>query len=187
MEKVKKVLQSYLDEMGEYDKYTLEHCEAVGDYSYKIGKEMNLSENDLKQLCRASLLHDYGKLKVPLPILNKRDKLAENEYEIIKSHSTFGSLLVSQIDELKESSIYLRHHHEHWDGRGYPDGLKGDEIPLLCQIISVADAWHAMRSERPYKRSFSKEEALKEIVVNRGAQFSPRVVDVFVKIAITLD
>ena len=115
-------------------------------------------------------------------LFNKKGSLSKVEYELVKNHPVWGSKALSDSETLEHISEYVLYHHERWDGGGYPNGLERNEIPIISQIISVADAWDAMTSNRAYRDSLSKEAAFKEIEENRGTQFSPKVVDVFVKI-----
>ena len=176
------LIKSFIIALELHDKYTKGHSELVSLYCEKIGESLGLDEKELKDLKLSSVMHDIGKIIIPSKILNKKDRLSECEYEIIKNHSKFGYDIVSQNEPLKDISKYILHHHERWDGKGYPSRLKGNEIPLLSQIISVADAWHAMTSERTYKRKLTMEEGIEELRKNRGTQFSPEVVDIFLKI-----
>jgi HD-GYP domain-containing protein (c-di-GMP phosphodiesterase class II) len=116
---------------------------------------------------------------IPIEILNKEDKLTASEYELIKEHPVLGSNALSSSSVLKHIAKYVRHHHECWDGRVYPDGIKKDDIPLQSQILCIADAWDAMRSKRTYREPLSYQKALSEIKINRGRQFSPEVTDAF--------
>jgi len=178
------IVQSFITALEFHDYYTKGHSESVASYSIQIGKSLNLGEKQLDDLYWAAVMHDIGKIIVPNEILNKKDKLSDSEYKIIKEHSQTGYEIVSKSDTLKEISQYILYHHERWDGKGYPKGLKEDEIPLLSQIISVADSWHAMTSQRVYKKQLTKEEAIGELLKNRGTQFSPVVVDAFIKLIV---
>jgi putative nucleotidyltransferase with HDIG domain len=180
----KDIVQSFITALEFHDNYTKGHSESVASYSVQIGNSLNLGEKELDDLYWAAIMHDIGKIIVPSEILNKKGKLSACEYKIIKKHSQIGYEIVSQSDTLKDISEYILYHHERWDGMGYPKGLKGDEIPLLSQIICVADSWHAMTSERVYKKQLTKEEAIDELLKNRGTQFSPMIVDVFIKITV---
>jgi len=125
------------------------------------------------------MVHDIGKLLIPTKVLNKRSELDDSEYNMIKRHAVWGSKSLAGSETLKHISRYILYHHEKWDGTGYPKGLKGEEIPLISQILSVADSWDAMTSNRAYRDQLSREEALYEIEKNRSKQFAPAVVDVF--------
>jgi putative nucleotidyltransferase with HDIG domain len=180
----KDIVQSFITALEFHDQYTKGHSESVASYSVKIGNSLDLDEKQLDDLYWAAVMHDIGKIIIPNEILNKKSKLSESEYKIIKEHSQIGYEIVSQSETLKEISEYILYHHERWDGKGYPEGLKADEIPLLSQIISVADSWHAMTSERVYKKQLTREEAVEELLKNRGTQFSPTIVDAFIKIIV---
>ena len=180
----KDIVQSFITALEFHDQYTKGHSESVASYCVKIGKSLNLDEKQLDDLYWAAVMHDIGKIIIPCKILNKKGKLSDSEYKIIQEHSQIGYKITSQSDTLKEISEYILYHHERWDGKGYPKGLKGDDIPLLSQIISVADSWHAMISKRVYKKQLTKEEAREELLKNRGTQFSPVVVDTFVKLIV---
>ena len=151
-------------------------------YSMKIGEALKLDKKQLEDLYWAALMHDIGKIIIPIDVLNKTGRLTNSEFDLIKKHPKIGYEIISRSKTLKKISKYVLSHHERWDGKGYPNGLKGDEIPLLSQIISVADSWHAMTSERPYKNKLNKEEGIKELIKYKGTQFSPDIVDVFLKI-----
>ncbi len=165
------------------DKYESEknHSEGVCKYSYELGKAIGLSEDDLVELRTAATFHDIGKISIPDEILNKSGKLTKDEYEIIKSHTEIGYEILRAADEYSDLAIYVSHHHERWDGLGYPDGIKGEDIPEFSRIICIADAYEAMTSDRPYRKKMSKEYAVSEIIKNAGTQFDPRLAKVFVE------
>ncbi|HBT26233.1 MAG TPA: response regulator, partial [Pseudothermotoga sp.] len=129
----------------------------------------------------ASLIHDIGKLAIPREILRKPSKLSPHEYELVKKHPVVAAELLEKAG-LSDIAKIVRHHHERYDGSGYPDGLRGEQIPVESKIISVVDAFDAMTSDRPYRPRLSKEDAIKEIKMNSGTQFDPVVVNVFLKI-----
>jgi HD-GYP domain-containing protein (c-di-GMP phosphodiesterase class II)/PAS domain-containing protein len=168
--------------METYDRYTSGHSENVAIVASKIAEKMGLSEEEINNTYWAGMAHDIGKLLVSIDILNKKTSLTDKEYELIKKHPIWGYKALSKSDSLKHIAKYVLYHHERWDGRGYPEGIKGDNIPLISRILAVADAWDAMTSKRAYRAPFSREEALKEIMDNRGKQFSPNVVDIFLDI-----
>ncbi len=165
------------------DKYESEknHSEGVCKYSYELGKAIGLSEDDLVELKTAATFHDIGKISIPDEILNKPDKLTKEEYEIVKSHTEIGYEILRAADEYSDLAIYVSHHHERWDGLGYPYGIKGEKIPEFSRIICIADAYEAMTSDRPYRKRMSKEYAVSEIIKNAGTQFDPRLAKVFVE------
>jgi diguanylate cyclase (GGDEF)-like protein len=161
------------------DPYTYGHSRNVADIAQAIGKEIGLAGKELTDLYAVSLLHDIGKLGVPDAILTKPGKLTEEEWEIIKRHSAEGERIVSYVKDLSPLVHMIRHHHEWYDGSGYPDGLKGGAIPLGARIISVADAYDTMTGKRPYKGPISHEEAAEELRRCSGTQFDPELVDAF--------
>ncbi len=165
-----------------HDEYTRGHSENVAKLARQIAEELGLSAEEVEKTYWAGMVHDIGKTVVPREILNKKGKLTEEEFEQIKQHPVWGYDTLKNSQQLKEIALYVRHHHERWDGNGYPDGLAGDEIPLISQILTVADAWDAMRSTRPYRDSLSQEAAYQEIKENNGSQFSPRVVKAFKRV-----
>ncbi|MCR4431677.1 MAG: HD-GYP domain-containing protein [Tepidanaerobacteraceae bacterium] len=159
------------------DPYTKGHSERVALYASIIAEEMNLSEDFLNTLNFAALLHDIGKIGIPDEILNKPGKLSEEEFDKIKTHPVLGANIVKKIDFLAQASSYIRFHHERQNGRGYPEGLEGDAIPLGAAILAVADAFDAMTSNRPYRSAWSLEDTLNEIERNSGIQFKSDVVE----------
>ncbi|RAK07487.1 PAS domain S-box-containing protein [Halanaerobium saccharolyticum] len=165
-----------------YDPYTRGHSENVAELASAIAEKMGLSRKLITDTYWAGMVHDIGKLLVPVNILNKKGKLNNTEYEIIKNHPVWGSEALSNSASLKHISEYILYHHERWDGKGYPEGLKNEQIPLVAQILSVADSWDAMRSERSYRNPLSQKKALLEIKNNKKSQFAPEVVDAFLEL-----
>lgn len=165
------------------DEYTRHHSTRVTEFSLKIAAKMGFSEKELGDLELAALLHDVGKIAVPESILNKPGKLTDAEFKLIKEHSTRGESILSPVIELKEISRVVRAHHERYDGAGYPDKLKGREIPLGARIMAIADTYDSITSERPYRKASSHRYAVKEIIGCSGAQFDPEVVQNFLEIA----
>lgn len=145
----------------------------------------NYEEEEITQICNASILHDVGKISVPDEVLNKKGRLDDKEFAIMKLHSENGERLLTQIPQLRKLPFYqyacsiARHHHERWDGRGYPDGLKGDEIPMCAQIVSIADVYDALVSPRVYKPPFSHEHTMEMILGGQCGVFNPRLLDYF--------
>jgi len=148
----------------------------------EIAKELRLSEKQIRSLQHASLLHDAGKIDIPLEILTKRDKLTSEEFGIIKSHPLKGAEIIKPLQILKPVIPVILHHHEKYDGSGYPAGLKGDQIPIEARIMAVADAFEAMIIGRPYKNTRTIRQAVEEIRRNAGTQFDPKVVDAFLRV-----
>ncbi len=159
------------------DPYTKEHSRRVTELAIKLAKEMSLSEEELDSIHIAGYLHDIGKIGIRDHILMKPGKLTDEEYEIIKTHPIIGEDIVSHLGLLPAEKSVIRHHHERWDGKGYPDRLKGENIPKLARVLAVADTYDAVTSERPYRKARSPQEAFIEIKKNSGTQFDPRVVN----------
>ena len=147
-----------------------------------MAKKLNFTENAIHELRWEGLLHDIGKIGIPDSVLNKPGKLTEEEFNLIKSHAKIGGEILSQSSELKNASLTTRHHHERYDGKGYPLGLKGEEIPLNARIIAISDSYDAMNSNRIYRKSLSKEVIKKELEMNRGTQFDPYLLDAFIEL-----
>ncbi len=163
----------------EKDAYTRGHSERVAELSVFLGKELGIVEKELENIRLACLLHDVGKIGISEAIVKSPKSLTVQEYDIIKQHPIKGAEIVQPVSFLKDYIHVIRHHHERYDGGGYPDGLAGGKIPLGAQIVSVADAYDAITSTRPYRKGLSPEEAAARIFAERGAQFAPTVVDAF--------
>jgi putative nucleotidyltransferase with HDIG domain len=164
------------------DQYTAGHSRRVMEYSVDIGKRMKLDEDDIEQLKKSALLHDIGKIGVPDAVLHKKGKLSDLEYSFIKSHSEIGANILKTIKSFKHLVPAVYHHHERFDGKGYPHGIKGEQIPLYARIIAVADSFDAITSSRPYRRAFPLKDALSELEQNKGIQFDPYIADIFIGI-----
>ncbi len=164
------------------DPYTHGHCERVMKWSLLLAEKVRLSSADKKNLKYAAVLHDIGKIGVPGRVLNKPGKLTDEEYDMVKKHPILGEEILKPISLFKEVAKWVRWHHERWDGKGYPDGLKGEEIPLGVRILSLADSFDAMVSDRPYRSALPLEKAIWEIEENKGKQFDPVLADLFVRI-----
>jgi len=162
--------------------WTKGHSERVTDYALSIAREMNLKEKDIETPKTASILHDIGKIGTYDVILDKADALTEEERALIKMHPDKGAEILGYIKQLQDVIPVIRHHHERFDGNGYPDRLKGEEIPLLARILCVADSFDTMTAERPYKPARNKEDAVADMKQYSGAQFDPNVVEVFLKV-----
>lgn len=158
------------------DAYTAGHSRRVALYSLKIAQEMGLSETDQNTIYQAGLLHDVGKILTPESILLKPQKFKRKEYFIMQNHSTDGEKMINSIPSFKEYSRIVRHHHERYDGRGYPDGLAGENIPLLSRIMTIADAFDAMTTNRIYRARKNLAEAVLELDRCSGTQFDPHIV-----------
>jgi putative nucleotidyltransferase with HDIG domain len=173
-----RTIQSLASTIDAKDHYTAGHSQRVALYSVSIAEEMGFFEESIENLRHIALLHDIGKISVSETILNKPRCLAKDELTVMKDHVNVGYDIVKQIHFLKHPE-YLKHHHEQWDGEGYPDGLKGEEIPIGARIIAVADSFDAMTSDRPYRKGMDTDEAMNELIRCRGSQFDPQVVDAF--------
>lgn len=172
-------LQALVAAVDAKDSYTARHSISVTDHAVAIAARMNLPAETLADVERAGLLHDIGKIGTPEVILLKPDRLTEDEFSVIAEHSEAGGHIVESVPFLAHLMPVIRSHHERWDGRGYPDGLAGERIPALARILTVADAFDAMISERPYRKPMSLEVARAEVVRCAGTQFDPAVVAAF--------
>ena len=164
------------------DPYTKGHSDRVAAYSVLIGKKMGLSEDDQKTLMIGGLFHDIGKIGVPDAILRKPDRLTDEEYSEIKNHPSIGAHILAPATIFKDIVPIVKHHHEKYDGRGYPSQLAGENIPLFARIAAVADTYDAMTSKRPYRDELPLETVIAEIEKCKGTQFDPNIADVFLGI-----
>ena len=163
------------------DGVTARHVRRVQHGTLALARELGVTDEDtLSGLEAAALLHDTGKIAVPEHILNKPGRLTASEFETMKRHAPIGAQILASIEFPYPVAPVVRHHHENWDGTGYPDGLKGEEIPLGARILSVVDCFDALTSDRPYRSRMTEQEALTIIVDRRGTQYDPAVVDAFV-------
>lgn len=173
--------EALADAIEKRDPYTGGHTKRVLQYSVAIGKYLDLKESELERLRLAAVLHDIGKIGIEDSILRKRDKLNPDEYEKVKQHPVWGAEIMGHIKQLKDVIPGMRYHHERIDGNGYPDHLRNNEIPIIARIISVADTFDAITTERPYQESLSIDVAFKELKGSAGTQFDSRVVEAFLK------
>jgi putative nucleotidyltransferase with HDIG domain len=165
------------------DPYTRGHSERVANYALLLAKELDkISKAEQKSFYYACLLHDIGKVHIPDQILMKPGRLTAEEYEIIKLHPVVGAEAVKNVEGIKDQIDVIRSHHERWDGKGYPDQLKGEEIPLLPRVAAIADAFDAMTSSRSYRKALPVEEAYNRILEGKGSQFDPMLVEKFKKV-----
>lgn len=162
------------------DPYTRGHSERVKRYAVNIAKRLGLSDGEIRLLEDICILHDIGKIGVPEKILAKPGSLSEEEWQIVKMHPIIGERILQHIEFLKPGLSIVRDHHERPDGKGYPHNLKVDEISLLASIVSVADAFDAMTSQRPYRKAFTRDEATAIFKENKGRQFNSHVVEIFI-------
>ncbi|AOV06381.1 HD-GYP domain-containing protein [Sporosarcina ureilytica] len=165
------------------DPYTRGHSERVAEYAMSLAKATGkVKESELNSFYYACLLHDIGKVNIPDAILTKSGKLVDEEYEIVKTHPVVGAKAIEDVEGIADNIAVVYHHHERWDGKGYPDGLAGEEIPLVARITAIADAFDAMTSTRSYRPALPFEEAYKRIIDGSGSQFDPTLVEVFTQV-----
>ena len=181
--------RAYLDTIGilrqtveAKDPYTRGHSDRVSEYSVLIGKKLGLDEKTLHILKIGGLFHDIGKIGIPDSILLKESKLSDEEYSQIKNHPMIGVHMLGDAAIFTDILPIVKHHHERYDGKGYPDGLVGDEIPICAQLVSVADVYDALVNERCYKDAFSKEDAYRMIITGECGVFSPKLMESFRKV-----
>lgn len=162
------------------DNYTFGHSMRVAYYSLALGREYGLNEEELYELELSALFHDIGKIGVPDSVLLKPSRLEEDEFLKMKKHPSLSYEILQDFDVFQEVAVYAKHHHERFDGRGYPDNLKGEDIPLFSRIILIADTFDAMTSTRPYRKGLSYDIAFSELLEFSGSQFDPGLVQVFI-------
>lgn len=161
------------------DSFTVNHCYNVVFYSALLGEKAGVGEDDMEQLKKAALLHDIGKLAIPDSILLKPGRLTDEEFDVIRQHPVIGYELLKDLPDMQPILPVVRWHHERIDGRGYPDGLSGDSIPLMVRIVSLADAFDAMTSMRVYRKSLPVDEVRKQLLTNANEQFDDNLVRIF--------
>lgn len=164
------------------DRYTNGHSFRVSEYAVKLARRLGWDEDEIHELKRESLLHDIGKIGVPDAVLNKPGRLTDEEFETIKAHTTTGKTILEGIDGMERVAAAAAYHHERFDGSGYPEGLKGADIPAHARVISIADAFDAMRSDRVYRKGMSDSAIRSELVNGSGKQFDPEFLDVFLSL-----
>jgi len=175
------IFKGLLSTISAKDKYTHGHCERVAAYAVLIAEAMKLSAKEISIIQCAGLLHDIGKIEMPKHILNKKEELTDEEINYLRRHPIYSENILESLADMDKLTDYVRHHHERFDGKGYPDGLKGKEISLGARILCVADSFDAMVSDRPYSKSMTKKQAFCELEKNAGTQFDPEIVEVFIK------
>jgi diguanylate cyclase (GGDEF)-like protein len=162
------------------DPYAYGHSRKVSTYAEALAEAIGLSSDEVSRVSTAALLHDIGKIGIPDGVLNKKGKLSGKDWEALKAHPRLGTNIVGNIPHLVSCVSSILHHHERWDGGGYPEGLKGEEIPIEARILAIADSFEAMSSARPYRPALSREEVVKELRQGAGIQFDPKLVEVFI-------
>ncbi|MBI4978832.1 MAG: HD domain-containing protein [Spirochaetes bacterium] len=175
-------IESFASAIEAKDAYTRGHSDRVTAISLAIAQTLKLSQEHVDTLSYASMLHDIGKISIDGTVLNKPSSLTSDEMSIVRKHPAVGESIIAPIAFLSKARHVVRHHHERWDGKGYPDGIAGERIPLLSRIITVADAFDAITSSRPYRRARTHKEAQHEIIQHRGTQFDPVIVDALMKV-----
>lgn len=179
---IEQSISTFINFIEAKDPHTKGHSERVARISYLLAQKMGYSERECNRISYVALMHDCGKISIPVTILQKKDKLTEEEYEVIKSHTTYGNQMLrdfSSIDGINTGALY---HHERYDGKGYPSGISGEEIPMIARIIGVADSLDAMNSNRCYRPRLTKEVIMQELINNKGKQFDAKVVDYVVEL-----
>ena len=159
------------------DGYTAGHVRSTADLAVAVGRELGLPDFLLEDLRYGGMFHDIGKVGIPDEIINKPGPLTDEEFEVIKTHPAIGAEILAPIPFFAGVRAIVRHHHEHWDGSGYPEGLRGTQIPLGARIVLAVDAYDAMTSDRSYRKAMSHEQACRELRANAGTQFDPEVIE----------
>ena len=181
-ELIRESIETFTGFIDAKDPYTKGHSSRVAAYTRAIAREMGYSGEELDRIYYIALLHDCGKMGVPDNILNKPDKLTDEEFEEIKSHTERGGEILRSFKSLENAGEGALYHHERYDGEGYPEGKAGEDIPLIARMICVADSFDAMNSNRVYRKKLSPETIREEIEKNKGKQFDPKIADIFLKI-----
>lgn len=181
-----KTIKSISSALDSKDPYTHGHSLRVTLYSLILAKEMGFDEKLLEEIETAGLLHDIGKIAIPQNILCKPGKLTDEEFAVMKSHPNNSERLILSVKKLAGISSWLKAHHERWDGKGYPDGLQGEEIPLSARIVAIADTYDAMTSTRSYRKALDHEVAIEEIKRCSGSQFDPNLAGKFIELEETI-
>jgi putative nucleotidyltransferase with HDIG domain len=164
------------------DPYTHGHSERVSKMAIKLARKLDYLETEIEFIEYAAILHDIGKIGIEDHILGKKDKLTDQEYEKVKQHPVIGAKIIGSIEFLKKCSNTVLHHHERYDGKGYPDGLKGEKISKCARLLAIVDSYDAMNSDRPYRKKLSEPEILNELDTQAGKQFDPEMVKVFISL-----
>jgi HD-GYP domain-containing protein (c-di-GMP phosphodiesterase class II) len=175
-------MASLMETVEAKDSYTRGHTERVVVFATELAKAVGVAGRQLQEIEWAAALHDIGKIALPDAILTKAGPLTADEYGVMKEHTTRGDRILQHLKYLDTARMIIRAHHERYDGRGYPDGLAGEEIPLGARIMAIADSYDAMTSARPYRHAMDPQDALAEIEVNAGTQFDPKLVATFLTI-----
>ncbi|NPA91049.1 MAG: HD-GYP domain-containing protein [Chloroflexi bacterium] len=175
-------VEKMADVIDRRDPYTAGHSIRVADLAARIAIEMGLPWEEVETIRAAARVHDLGKIEIDSIVLNKPGRLDDREWELMRRHPIVGAEIISRFPEFARGADYIRYHHERWDGKGYPYGLKGEEIPLGARIIAVADSYDAMTTDRPYRRALSRDVVVAELKRGAGVQWDPRVVAAFLRV-----
>ncbi len=176
------LVRSLMKALEARDFITEGHADRLGEYAIKIGQTIGLSQPILNRIALLAKFHDIGKVGIPDAILKKPASLTEEEFNVMKTHTQIGERIANESGEMKEIAPFILKHHERYDGKGYPLGLAGEDIPIECRILSIVDAFDAMTNNRPYRKALSLEEAKNELLACRGTQFDPELVDIFIRL-----
>lgn len=179
---IEQSMSTFINFIEAKDQYTKGHSVRVAHYSRLIAQELGYCEDECTRVYYIALMHDCGKIAVPLDILGKPGTLSPEEYEEIKGHTTAGGELLAKFTSIDGIRMGALHHHERYDGQGYPAGIKGNDIPAVARIICVADSFDAMNSDRPYRKKLSQDAIVNELIVNRGKQFDPQMLDALLRL-----
>lgn len=179
---IEQSISTFINFIEAKDPNTKGHSERVAKISYLLAREMGYSELESNRIYYVALMHDCGKISIPVTILQKPDKLTEEEYEVIKSHTIYGDKMLRDFTSIEGINMGALYHHERYDGKGYPAGLAGEDIPLIARIICVADSLDAMNSNRCYRPRLTKEVIMEELLKNQGKQFDPVVIEHLMKL-----
>lgn len=185
-QRIMEIMTVLINALEEKDPYTVGHSTRVAYYAVKLGETVGLTAKEMKLLNQAAVIHDIGKIGIPINIINKTSELDSVEQQWMLSHPVRGVKILSSIEYLKDIAEIVLYHHEYYDGSGYYRA-RGEAIPRLARIIAIVDAYDAMRTDRPYRRAMSRSTAIKELKAGRGTQFDPEYVDSFLKIVKELD
>ncbi len=175
-----KSIKAMIKTLNGKNKMEGEHSNRVSELCKSMAEALGMTEDESEELKSVGLLHDIGKIAIDENVLNKSGELTEDEWKEIKRHSEIGYRILNTVNDLRDMATYVLYHHERWDGKGYPKGLKGDEIPMKSRIIAIADAYDAMTSEKSYRNALPEEVAIEELRKNAGSQFDAELVDVFI-------
>jgi len=175
------ILRSLVNALEAKDTYTGKHSERVTTVALKLARFMGCSHSEIESIKTMGYLHDIGKIGIPDTVLNKPGRLTPEEFELIKQHPIIGESIVKDLGLSEIDRSIIRHHHERWDGKGYPDGIGGTDIPLTTRIITVADAYDAMYTDRPYRKAMKLDRVKEELIRNSGTQFDPQIVEAFLE------